>query len=206
MKKFIQSYARNISTEAALATLVKDMSGSYNYLGAETATLYLEALEHLMVIEQLPAWNTYIRSKDTLRKKPKRHFVDSSLAVGALDFSVDKLLNDLEYFGLLFESLVIRDLRIYGEVHGAKLFHYRDSTNLEVDAVLEYPDGKWALFEIKLGFGSQDDAADNLIKLSNKIDQSHLGPPAALTVITSNGFAYRRDDGVNVVPLGTLSV
>jgi uncharacterized protein len=140
-----------------------------------------------------------------LRKSPKRHFTDPSLAVGALGLSVKKLLADLEYLGLLFESLAVRDLRIYAEVHDARVFHYRDSTNLKVDAILEYPDGRWAAFDIKLGFGAQDAAASNLLKLARKVDQKRIGAPGALTVITATGFAFRRKDGVNVVPIGTLT-
>ena len=205
VRRLIQSFARNISTEAALATLVKDTNGTDGFVSTETATTYIDALERLMVVEHLPAWNTHIRSSDTLRKSPKRHFTDPSLAVGALGLSVDKLLTDLEYIGLLFESMVIRDLRIYAEMHDARVFHYRDSTNFEVDAILEYPDGRWTAFEIKLGFGAQDAAAANLQKLAKKVDQKRMGAPVALTVITANGFAFRRKDGVNVVPIGTLT-
>lgn len=205
VRRLIQSFARNISTEAALAALVKDTNGTDGFVSTETATTYIDALERLMVVENLPAWNTHIRSSDTLRKSPKRHFTDPSLAVGALGLSVEKLLADLEYIGLLFESMVIRDLRIYAEMHDARVFHYRDSTNFEVDAILEYPDGRWTAFEIKLGFGAQDAAAANLLKLAKKVDQKHMGAPAALTVITANGFAFRRKDGVNVVPIGTLT-
>jgi uncharacterized protein len=205
VRRLIQSFGRNISTEAALATLVKDTNGTDGFVSTETATTYIEALERLMVVEHLPAWNTHIRSGDMLRKSPKRHFTDPSLAVGALGLSVKKLLADLEYLGLLFESLVVRDLRIYAEVHDARVFHYRDSTNLKVDAILEYPDGRWAAFEIKLGFGAQDAAASNLLKLARKVDQKRIGAPGALTVITANGFTFRRKDGVNVVPIGTLT-
>ena len=205
VRRLLQSFARNISTEAALVTLVKDTNGTDGFVSTETANTYIDALERLMVVEHLPAWNTHIRSSDTLRKSPKRHFTDPSLAIGALGLSVDKMLADLEYFGLLFESMVIRDLRIYAEVHEARVFHYRDSTNFEVDAILEYPDGRWAAFEIKLGFGGQDAAAANLLKLAQKVDQKRMGPPVALTVITANGFAFRRKDGVNVVPIGVLT-
>jgi hypothetical protein len=205
VRRLLQSFARNISTEAALVTLVKDTNGTDGFVSTETANTYIDALERLMVVEHLPAWNTHIRSSDTLRKSPKRHFTDPSLAIGALGLSIDKLLADLEYFELLFESMVIRDLRIYAEVHEAMVFHYRDSTNFEVDAILEYPDGRWAAFEIKLGFGAQDAAAANLLKLAQKVDQKRMGTPVALTVITANGFAFRRKDGVNVVPIGVLT-
>jgi predicted AAA+ superfamily ATPase len=203
--RLLQSFARNISTEASVTSLAKDTGGSDTRLSDETITEYLEALERLMTVEQLPAWNPHIRCADTLRKTPKRHFVDPSLAIGALSLSMKKLLGDLHYFGFLFESLVIRDLRIYAEVHDGKVFHYRDSRNLEVDAVVEYPDNTWAAFEVKMGFKAQDEAAANLLTFAGKIDQEKMGPPAALTVISANGFACRRKDGVNVVPLPVLT-
>jgi predicted AAA+ superfamily ATPase len=204
--RLLQSLARNISTEAAITTLAKDAGGSDGDLDDETAAEYLSALERLMAVEALPAWNTHIRSSDMLRKSPKRHFADPSLAVGALGLSVDKLTADLNYFGLLFESLVIRDLRIYADAHSGKVFHYRDSRGLEVDAISEYPDGTWGAFEIKLGMGAIESAADNLLKFADKIDTTKTKAPSALTVITGNGFAYRRPDGVNVTPISALTV
>ena len=158
-----------------------------------------------MVVEHLPAWNTHILSADTLRKSPKRHFVDPSFAIGALGLSMEKLLSDLNYFGFLFESLVIRDLRIYADLHEGKVFHYRDSRNLEIDAIIEYPDNSWAAFEVKMGFSAQDEAAENLLKFAKKISTERMGKPKALTIITANGFACRRQDGINVVPLESLT-
>lgn len=201
----IQSLARNISTEAAITALSRDTGGGNGGLDDETTAEYLSALERLMVVDNLPAWNTHIRSSDMLRKSPKRHFADPSLAVGALGLSIDKLTTDLNYFGMLFESLVIRDLRIYAIAGSGKLFHYRDSRGLEVDAIVEYADGTWGAFEIKLGIGAVDAAANTLLKFAAKIDTKKTKPPAALTVITGNGFAYRRPDGVNVVPLPTMT-
>ncbi|MCL2665671.1 MAG: DUF4143 domain-containing protein [Defluviitaleaceae bacterium] len=157
-------------------------------------------------IGNLPAWNTHIRSSDMLRKSPKRHFTDPSMAVDTLGLSVDKLTADLNYFGLLFESLAIRDLRIYADDGDGKIFHYRDSRGLEIDAVIEYADGTWGAFEIKLGIGAADAAAANLKKFAEKIETGKTKSPAALTVITANGFAHKRQDGVNVVPISSLSV
>jgi predicted AAA+ superfamily ATPase len=205
VKRLLQSLARNISTEATLTALSKDAGGSDGDLDNETTADYLSALERLMVVDNLPAWNTHIRSADMLRKSPKRHFADPSLAVGALSLSVDKLTADLNFFGLLFESLVIRDLRVYADASGGSVFHYRDSRGTEVDAIVEYADGTWGAFEIKLGIGAVDDAAASLKKLAGKIDTGKVTPPAALTVITGNGFAYRRPDGVNVVPMSALT-
>jgi len=204
--RLLQSLARNISTEVTITALSKDTCGSDGDLDDETAAEYLSALERLMVTDNLPAWNTHIRSSDMLRKSPKRHFVDPSLAIGALGLSIDKLTADLNYFGLLFESLAIKDLRIYADANNGKAFHYRDSRGMEIDSVVEYADGTWGAFEIKLGIGALGDAADNLLKFAAKIDRSKTKGPAALTVLTGNGFAHRRPDGVNVVPLSTLTV
>jgi len=205
LMRLMQSLARNISTQATLSTLAMDTGGSYAQINDETAAEYMAALERLMVVEDLPAWSTHIRSSDTLRKAPKRHFVDPSLAVGALGLSIEKLTKEISYLGLLFESLVIRDLRIYAEAHDGKVYHYRDSRNLEVDAIIEYPDRTWAAFEVKIGFSAQDKAAETLLTFAKKVNQEKMGPPAALTVITANGLACRRKDGVNVVPLSVLT-
>jgi len=206
VKRMLRSLARNISTEAAGAVLAKDIGGSDGDLDKETVADYLSALERLMVVDDLPAWNTHIRSSVSLRKQPKRHFVDPSLVVGALGLSVDKMTADLEFFGLLFESLVIRDLRIYADAGGGSVFHYRDNRGQEVDAIVEYPDGTWGAFEVKLGIGAADEAASNLLSFAKKVDTKKVGEPAALTVITGNGFAHRRADGVNVVPISSLSI
>jgi predicted AAA+ superfamily ATPase len=203
--RLLQSLARNISTEATLSALRKDAGGSDGALDDGTVAEYLSALERLMAVEDLPAWNTHIRSADMLRRSPKRHFADPSLAVGALGLSVDRLAADLNYLGLLFESLAIRDLRIYAGAGGGSVFHYRDSRGLEIDAIAEYADGTWGAFEIKLGMGAADAAAANLLKFAGKIDTDKARAPAALTVITGNGFACRRPDGVNVVPLSALT-
>jgi predicted AAA+ superfamily ATPase len=203
--RLLQSFARNISTEAALSAISRDTRGSEGGLDDETVAEYLSALERLMTVENLPAWNTHIRSSDMLRKSPKRHFTDPSLAVGALGLSIDKMIADLNYFGLLFESLVIRDLRIYADVNSGKVYHYRDSRGLEIDAIVEYPDGRWGAFEVKLGIGAAGEAANNLLKFAAKIDTAKATEPATLAVITGNGFAHRRPDGVHIVPISVLT-
>ena len=204
--RLLQSLARNISTEVTLSALSKDTGGSDADLDNETVADYLSALERLMAVDNLPAWNTHIRSSDMLRKSPKRHFADPSMAVGALGLSLDKLVDDLNYYGLLFESLAIRDIRIYADANGGKAFHYRDSRGLEIDAIVEYANGTWGAFEIKLGIGAVDAAASNLLKFAEKIDTDKAKAPSALTVITGNGFAHRRKDGVNVVPISVLTM
>ena len=158
-----------------------------------------------MFVEDLPAWNAHIRSSATLRQMPKRHFVDPSLACAILRLDKTKLLDDLEYFGLLFESLVIRDLRIYAQTFNGRIRHYRDSSGLEVDAIVENNVGDYLAIEVKLGFASADTAAANLKKFAARIDTTRTPAPRALVVITANGFAHRRADGVYVIPLTTIT-
>jgi predicted AAA+ superfamily ATPase len=204
VNRVLQSIARNIATECAVSTIAKDAGGADGPLSNDTVIDYIEALNRLMIEEELPAWNTHIRSSARLRKSAKRHFVDPSLAVAALGLDSGRILSDLEYMGYLFESSVIRDLRIYADRLGAKLYHYRDSNGVEADAILERRDGTWAAFEIKLGFGAADEAASSLKKFSATIDQDKVGKPLALTVVTGAGFAHRRTDGVSVVPVNCL--
>lgn len=202
--RFVRSLARNISTEASLHSLASDAAGSDDTLDDDTARAYLATLERLMVCENLPAWNPHIRSSAALRKSPKRHFCDPSLALGALGITARKLSSDLRYLGMLFESAVIRDLRVYAWAAGGSVSHYRDSTGHEVDAIVEYPDGRWGAFEVKMGIAAVDEAAASLSALASKIDTERTPPPAMLCVITGNGFAHRRKDGVCVVPLAAL--
>jgi predicted AAA+ superfamily ATPase len=202
--RFIRSLARNISTEASLHAIASDAAGSDDTLDDDTARAYLQALERLMVSENLPAWNPHIRSSTALRKSPKRHLCDPSLVLGALGMTAGKLAFDLPFLCMLFESLVIRDLRVYAWAWGGFVSHYRDATGHEVDAIVEYPDGRWGAFEVKIGVGAVDEAARNLLVLAEKIDTARTPPPSTLCVITGNGFAHRRKDGVCVIPLATL--
>jgi len=200
----LRSYARNTAIPATISTLAMDVMESDDDLAHATVRDYLEALTRLMVIEDLPAWNTHLRSKALLRTAPKRHFVDPSLAAAVLEATVETLRNDLAFLGFLFESEVVRDLRIYAQELRAKLAHYRDSKKRECDIILQLPNGAWAAFEVKLGFGQADEGAASLLKVAKEIDVDKTGPCLALTVITGLGFAHRRPDGVNVVPLATL--
>lgn len=202
--RFIRSLARNISTEASIRSIASDTGGSDDTLDDETASAYLQALERLMVTENLPAWNPHIRSSAALRKSPKRHFCDPSLALGALGMTAKKLSSDLEFLGMLFESVVIRDLRVYAWAAGGSVSHYRDATGHEIDAIVDFPDGRWGAFEVKMGMGSVDKAAASLLALAAKIDTSKTPAASVLCVITGNGFAHRRSDGVHVIPLSTL--
>ena len=202
--RLLRSLARNVATEASITTLAADAGGSDGALSRDTVRDYLDALERLMVVEDQPAWSPHLRSKSVLRKSPKRHFVDPSLAVAALSATPDRLLEDLELFGFLFESMVVRDLRVLGDAHDARVFHYRDNTGLEVDAILEGADGRWCAFEIKLAAGRVDDAAESLKTFSKRVDTDRTGAPTMLGVIVSTGFGYMRDDGIAVIPVGAL--
>jgi predicted AAA+ superfamily ATPase len=205
VRKFLRSFARNIATQATVTSMAKDTKGDDASFSDVTAYSYIEALERLMIIENLPAWNTHIRSRIAFRTTPKRHFTDPSLAVGAMKLSADDLLNDLEYTGFLFESSVIRDLRIYADMLGADVSFFRDAKGREVDAIVQRGDGHWAGFEIKLGDVRIDEGAHALLTLENILDHDKTPPASSLNVITSSGFPYRRSDGVNVIPLSALT-
>ena len=202
--RLLRSLARNVATPASLSTLVADVRGSGTTMKTDTASGYLEALERLMIVEDLPAWAPHLRSRTTLRTKPVRHLADPSLAAAALRATPKRLLDDLEYFGLLFESMVIRDLRVYAQASDAEVFHYREKGGLEVDAVVEDYDGRWAAFEVKLGERWVDDGADNLRRLAQRMERGERGKPSALAVVLPSGYGYVEHGDVGVVPIGAL--
>ncbi len=202
--RLLASLARNVATHAAATTLAKDTGGADGALKDDTVRDYLSALERLMIVEDQPAWAPHLRSKHRLRTAPKRHFVDPSLAVAALRATPDRLLRDLNLFGLLFESLVVRDLRVYAQAADAQVSQYRDSGGLEVDAIVETRDGRWMAFEVKLGHGQIDNAAASLRRFAERVDTASCGSPALLGVIVATGYGYRRDDGVAVIPICAL--
>lgn len=202
--RLMSSLARNVATEAAVTTLATDSGGPEGPLHRGTVTDYLDTLERLLIVENQPAWAPHMRSRSVLRTSPKRHFVDPSLAVAALRASPDRLLADLELLGLLFESLVVRDLRVLSQPLDGEVLHYRDNKGLEVDAIVQLTGGRWAAFEVKLGQAPVDAAAATLVKFAAAVDTSAIGPPAALAVITATGYGYQRPDGVSVIPIGAL--
>ena len=205
MRMILRSYARNISSEAPLKTIQADVMGQNNRtLDNKTLDDYLDALKDLFIIEDIPAWNPNIRSKAAIRSTPTRHFVDTSIAAAVLGISPDDLMNDLNSFGLFFEDMAVRDLVIYSSYLGAKVKHYRDSSGLECDAVIHFENGKWAAVEIKLG-GEKliEEGAKNLEKLKTIVDNDNL---AFRMVLTATGAAYRRKDGIYVVPINCLTV
>ena len=205
--RLLQSLARNLATPVSVAKLAADVGGNGTAMKADTAAGYLDALERLMVVEHQPAWSPHLRSRTTLRSTPVRHFVDPSLAVAALGgrASPAALAADLGFFGFLFESMVIRDLRIYAQAADAEVFHYREKDGLEVDAVVEAADGRWAAFEIKLGNRWVDDGARNLRRLARRMANSDHGPPAALAVIVPSGYGFAHGGTeAGVIPIHAL--
>lgn len=200
----MRSLARNVSTMVSLSTLARDVTGSEEALAKNTVSGYYDALTRLMVVEDQPAWGPHLRSRSRVRTSPRRHFVDPSLAVAVLRATPDRLLTDLNLLGFLFESLVVRDLRIYAQACDAEVLHYKDNTDLEVDAIVEMADGRWAAFEVKLGARAVDEGADSLLRFASRVDTTKCGLPLLLGVITGTGLAYTRPDGVAVVPIGVL--
>lgn len=205
VERVVRSLARNIATPVSTGSIAADVGGPEGPIKPHTVKEYLEALTRVFVLEDVPAWAPALRSRSLLRTKPVRHFVDPSLATAALNASPDRLIRDVEALGLLFESLVVRDLRIYSQVIDGSVYHYRDNTGLEADAIVELADGSWAAFEVKLGQAAIDAAAENLLRLAERVDILRHGKPAVLGVITGWGYAYRRPDGVAVIPIGTLA-
>lgn len=204
MRRFLDSVARNTATCATVSTMAEDAGGSDVLLSNETARSYLRALERLMVVEHQRPWAPHLRSRSRMRNAPKRHFVDPSLAVAALGAGPEHLLRDLRWMGFLFESMAVRDLRVYAQATRATVYHYRDNTGLEVDAIVDAGPERWAAFEIKLGAGRIEEAAQTLLKFADRVDTKRTGEPATLGVITGSPYGYRRPDGVSVLPIGAL--
>lgn len=202
--RLIASIARNIATMASFSRLAADAAGD-RPLNRTTATEYLWSLERLFIVEDAPCWRSHLRSRATLHSSPKRHFTDPSLAVAALGAGPERLLADLEALGFLFESMVVRDLRIYSQANNAAVYHYRDSDELKVDAIIEARDGRWIAAEVKLG-GEEgiEQAARSLLRLRDKVDATHSGEPSKLLIITAAGYGYDRPDGTTVVPITAL--
>ena len=207
LRMILRSYARNISSEAAVSTIISDIRQS-NERTMDTKTYddYMEALKDLYIIEDMEAWNPNIRSKISIRSTPTRHFVDTSIACRSLGVSPGDLMNDLESFGLFFEDFAVRDLRVYADSMGGVVKHYRDNAGLECDAVVHLEDGRWGGIEIKLGGDDLiNDGAESLKKLRDKIvEKSDEKAPSFLLVLTAVGGAYKREDGVFVAPINLL--
>lgn len=205
MGNLIKSLARNVAAEVAVTVLAADAGGSENPLSRNTVDSYLNALDRLMITEDQPAWVPHLRSKAKLRGASKRHFVDPSLAVAAMSTSSKGILADMNLLGFLFESMVIRDLRVFAQAINGQVLHYRDSNGVEVDAIVQLLDGTWAAFEIKLGVGQIEEAAEKLKKFASIIDTTKSGEPTILGIICGTGFSYMRPDNIAVISIGALA-
>lgn len=205
VRNLLRSLARNTATTVDITAIELDIrQNEGSDISRPTIYDYLEALQRLMIIENQPVWNTHIRSSSSLRKSSKRHFSDVSLAVAALGVGKETLLDDIKFTGFLFESLAVHELRVYAQANDAKVYHYYDSSGLEVDAIVQKYSGEWCAFEIKLGTGQIDQAAQNLLKFASIVDENNSKLLRSLNVITGTGVSYTRNDGVNVISLASL--
>ena len=207
LRMILRSYARNISSEAAVSTIISDIRQSNERtMDSKTYDDYMDALKDLYIIEDMDAWNPNIRSKTSIRSTPTRHFVDTSIACRSLGVSPGDLMKDLNSFGLFYEDFAVRDLRVYADCLGGTVRHYRDNAGLECDAVVHLEDGRWGGIEIKLGGDDLiNEGAESLKTLRNKIiEKSDEKAPSFLLVLTAVGGAFKRDDGVYVAPINLL--
>ena len=205
--RVLRSRARCVATEVSASTIAADVAGAdgKGAINYHTVIDYIKTLTRLFIVEDLPAWSPALRSRGVLRSSVTRHFVDPSLAAAALGAGPERLLADPETLGFLFESLVIRDLRIYAQAIGATVSHYRENTGAEADAILQTRSGQWAALEVKLGQRDIDNGARSLLRVAANVDTDRHGEPMFLAVVTGWGYSYRRSDGVFVIPIGTLT-
>ena len=207
VKRLMRSLARHQGTQTPNTVICEDIRvNDEESLNEETVSAYIGALKKIFVVEDMPAWNPNLRSKTAIRTSDTRYFVDSSIAAAALGIGPDDLIADLKTFGLLFETMAVRDLRVYADSLNGEVYHFRDKDGLECDAVIHLRNGSYGLVEIKLGGDKLiEEGVGTLQTLKNKIDTSKMKEPSFLMVLTGTGdFAYRRPDGVYVVPIGTL--
>ncbi len=200
----LRSLARNVATVASNTTILQDVVSNDMSISAPTMEIYMNALRRIFVIEDQPAWLPAMRSKSAIRTSSKRHFVDPSIATATMRTSPEGLLEDFNTFGFLFESLCTRDMRIYLQANDGDVYHYRDKNGLESDMIISLKDGRWAAVEVKLGNKQIEEAAENLKKMVDKVDMDKMGKPSFLMVLTGGEYAYRRSDGVLVVPIGSM--
>ncbi len=204
VRAVLRSYARNISTMTTASTIMGDVRANDVSITDKTLSNYLTALRRLFIIEDVKAWQPSLRSRTGIRTSDKRHFVDTSIATAILELNPKSALEDFELFGFLFEDFCLRDIRVYTELLRGSVYHYHDNSNLESDLIIRLHDGRWAAIEVKTGSKEIEDASKNLIKLANEVDTAKIGAPSFLMVLTAGQYAYRREDGVYVVPIGCL--
>ena len=206
VRRLLTSLGRNTSTEVTLKTLGQDVAGGGETLHPQTVKSYLDALARLFVVEELAVWRPHLRSRTQLRRTPKRYFTDPALAVAALRANADQLMGELSYFGLLFESMVLRDLRVYAQANDWDVSYYRDSSGLEIDVILtSMDDREWAAAEVKLG-GPEliEEGVASLRRLRDRVDTAQMGEPRKLMVITAGGRGFEYPEGISVVPITAL--
>lgn len=205
VRSLLRSIARNTATLVENKTLELDVKASdRSDISRNTIADYMDALSRLMILYEQPAFNPHIRSSASMRKSPKRHLCDTSLAAAVLGLTKESLLRDILYTGFLFESLAVHELNVYAKANDATVFHYNDSYGLEVDAIVQKRNGDFAVFEIKLGVGYIEQAATTLKKFVQNIDSSKMDLPKSLNIITGTGMSHRRPDGINVISLASL--
>jgi predicted AAA+ superfamily ATPase len=210
MRAVLRSYARNISTLSGLQTIIKDISANFGSISENTLNSYLNALNRLFVIDEVPAWSPAIRSASAIRASNKREFIDPSIAVAALKITPEILMQDLNTFGYIFETLCIRDLKAYSNANGGEVSYYRDRHGLEADCVLRLNDGRYALIEFKLGSKQIEEGAEHLLTMQNLIrkynaaESVKIREPDLLIIITGGEMAYRNKDGIYIIPIGCL--
>lgn len=204
VRAVLRSYARNISTMASASTIMQDVRANDISITDKTLSNYLTALRRLFIVEDAKAWQPSLRSKTGIRTSDKRHFVDTSIATAVLELTPKSVLEDFNLFGFLFEDFCLRDLRAYTSPLRGSVYHYHDHSELESDMIIRLFDGRWAAVEVKTGSKEIDEAASNLIALSKTVDTSKIGEPSFLMVLTAGQYAYHREDGVYVVPIGSL--
>jgi predicted AAA+ superfamily ATPase len=206
-RRLLRSYARHSGTSASLNTLYADIvANESSSMNENTIASYLQALRKIFVVEDMPAWNPNLRSKSAIRTSDTRYFVDPSVATSALGIGPNDLSNDLKSFGFIFETLAVRDLRVYAEALDGEVFHFRDRNGLECDAVVHLRNGSYGLVEVKIG-GEKliEEGASSLKSLAGKIDTERMKKPSFMMVLTGIGtYAYKREDGVYVVPVCAL--
>ncbi|MDR1993160.1 MAG: DUF4143 domain-containing protein [Nitrososphaerota archaeon] len=205
VRSLLRSIARHISSPVKNSTILGDLIANDETFSDKTVADYINALKKLYVIDDLPVWRVAMRSKTAVRTTSKRHLTDPSIAGVLLGANKEKLFNDFNTFGLLFESMVVRDLRVYADSLNGSVFYYRDKLGNEVDAIVELSDGQWGAIEVKMGTGEEEKkAASTLLKFKERVNTEKMGMPSFLAIITATQVAYQRDDGIWVIPLGCL--
>jgi len=205
MKRLLASMARHVSSETTLKTLAADVAGTESSIHPETVRSYMDSLTQAFCLDELPAWRVRLRSRSRLRTPTKLHFCDPALAPAALGITAQRLAHDPAFFGQVFESMVIHDLRVYAQAQDASVHYYKDSTGLEIDAIIEYSWNDWAAVEVELGSSQIEAAERHLLTLRDKrVDTEVVGQPSFLAVVTGTQHAYTLPSGVHVIPLGVL--